>query len=217
MALQEVGSLQPRHYFPARWDPPTTQTGGEKRLLPAACSALPGPASPGSPQPAPVTRLGCSVRTGGSYQLENQRRKKLPSADEASLRPAARSSSSRGHVSAKRASSPGRAGRAPPVRPPPAPAASPEPRLTVIHVEHLLPVVLLLPVLLGGGDEGLLPPPARHRGLPAAPAVLHGAALLHRLPRARSAQRLPEMVSAGLPRPCRRLQGHSPRQGESLW
>lgn len=61
-----------------------------------------------------------------------------------------------------------------PLCPPSAP-----PPLTVIHVEHLLPVVFALPVLLGGGDEGLVPPPAGDGRLPVALAVLHRAALLH--------------------------------------
>lgn len=193
----------------------------QKQVVRRGCCprpALTGLASPGSRQPAPVTHVSCSIRTGHSYQLENQRRRKLPSTDEGP-RLAAGSSSCCGHVPANCASSPARAERTPSAGLPFTLCALPRAPLTVIHVEHLLAVVLALPVLPGGADEGLLPSPPCHRGLPAALAVLHGAALLHPLRTAPSPERPPNHGD-GVPRPPRallHLQGHSPRQGESLW
>lgn len=99
------------------------------------------------------------------------------------------------------------------------PCILPRTPLTVIHVDHILPVVLVLPIFLGGGDEGLVPPPARHCCLPAALAVLHSAALLYRLCRVPSPKRHPGHGD-GVPRSPTALlylQGHSPHQGESLW
>lgn len=142
---------------------------------------------------------------GHNYQLENQRRKKLPSADEGSLRLGAWSSSCRGHVPANCASSPGKAGRACSEGTWPTPLAFLSTPLTVIHVDHLLPVVLALPVLLGGGDEGLVPPPAGHRCLLAALAVLHSPALLHHLRRA------PSPEGCHHPRLCSLHQGRCPQ------